>query len=125
MMTILSIVMRVVSMQKYAPTRVRYAAGVPNATSNDTTGVPAAAALASTADRVVLVLGTSLDWAREGHDATQINFTSAQKALLHATLAVAKNPITVLLMTAVPLDISVLQITIRSTESQSSSTRQN
>lgn len=92
---------------KYA-TDVRYAAGVPNATSNETSQIPAAVALAKSADTVVLVLGTSLEWAEEGHDAKQINFTSAQQQLINQTLAVAKRPVVVLLMTAVPLDISQL-----------------
>ena len=92
---------------KYA-SKVTYAAGVPNATSNDTSQIPAAVALAKDADTVVLVLGTSLAWAREGHDATQINFTAAQQQLVDQTLAVARKPVVVLLETAVPLDISEL-----------------
>jgi hypothetical protein len=55
---------------------------------------------------VVLVVGTSLEWASEGHDATQINFTAAQSTLIDRTAAAAKKPIVLLLMTAVPLDIS-------------------
>jgi len=97
------------AIKKYAdPARVSFAAGVPNATSADTSGIPAAAELAKAADTVFLVLGTSLAWAEEGHDAAQINFTAAQQQLIDATLAVAKNPVVVLLLTAVPLDISQL-----------------
>lgn len=95
------------AVSKYA-SDVKYAVGVPNATSTDTSQIPAAVELAEASDTVVLVLGTSLDWAREGHDATQINFTSAQQQLIDQTLAAAKKPVVVLLMTAVPLDISAL-----------------
>ena len=97
------------AVSKYAgASTVMYAAGVPNATSNDTSMIPAAVATAQLADTVVLVVGTSLYTASEGHDATQINFTAAQQQLIEETLKVAKNPVVVLLMTAVPLDISQL-----------------
>ena len=97
------------AVSKYAPAGdVVHAAGVPNATSNDTSGIPGAVAMASKADTVVLVLGTSLAMAEEGHDAAQINFTAAQQQLIDQTLAVAKKPVVVLLMTAVPLDVSQL-----------------
>ena len=92
---------------KYA-SNVQYAAGVPNATSTDTSQIAAAVELAKASDTVVLVLGTSLGWAEEGHDAAQINFTAAQQQLISQTLAVARKPVVVLLETAVPLDIADL-----------------
>ena len=46
--------------------------GVPGATSNDVSGIPAAVTMAQAADTVVLVVGTDLNWAAEGHDAVQI-----------------------------------------------------
>jgi hypothetical protein len=47
---------------------VKSAAGVPSATSSDTSGIPAAVALAKAADAVVLVVGTDLAWyVRMGH----------------------------------------------------------
>lgn len=83
-------------------------AGVPSALSNDVSGIPAAVAMAKAADTVVLVVGTDLKWAEEGHDAENITFTDAQIQLLEQVSAAAKKPITVVYMTAVPLDISAL-----------------
>ena len=80
--------------------------GVPGATSTDTSGIPAAVAMAKTAETVVLVVGTDLSWAAEGHDAKQINFTSAQVQLMDGVIAVASNPVVIVLLTATPLDIS-------------------
>lgn len=80
--------------------------GVPGATSTVTSGIPAAVAMAKTADTVVLVVGTDLAWAAEGHDATQINFTSAQVQLMDGVIAAATNPVVIVLLTATPLDIS-------------------
>jgi hypothetical protein len=40
--------------------------GVPNACSEDQTGIPAAVMMAKAADTVVLVVGTDLNWAAEG-----------------------------------------------------------
>ena len=92
---------------KYA-SKVVSVAGVPNALSNDVSGIPAAVAMAKAADTVVLVVGTDLKWASEGHDAVNITFTDAQTQLIEQVSAAAATPIVVIYMTAVPLDISAL-----------------
>jgi beta-glucosidase-like glycosyl hydrolase len=92
---------------KYA-SKVVSVAGVPTALSTDTSGIPAAVAMAKAADTVVLVVGTDLKWASEGHDAETITFTDAQTQLIEQVSAAAKKPITVIYMTAVPLDITAL-----------------
>jgi hypothetical protein len=50
----------------------------------------------------VLALGTDKAWASEGHDAPQINFTHAQQQLIDETLAAAKRPVIVLMVSGVP-----------------------
>jgi pre-mRNA-splicing factor SYF2/beta-D-xylosidase 4 len=92
---------------KYA-SKVVSIAGVPSACSTDVSGIPAAVAMAKTVDTVVLVVGTDLEWAEEGHDAMSITFTGAQTQLIEQVSAAAKKTITVIYMTAVPLDISAL-----------------
>lgn len=82
--------------------------GVPSALSNDVSGIPAAVAMAKAADTVVLVVGTDLKWASEGHDASNITFTDAQLMLFEQVAAVVKKPLVIILMTAVPLDISAM-----------------
>ena len=57
---------------------------------------------------MVIVLGTDLSWAAEGHDATSITFTPAQLALVANVTAVAKKPVVVVMMTATPLDLTPL-----------------
>ena len=47
-------------------------------------------------------------WVAEEMDAVNITFPAAQLALVEAVAASAKQPITVVIMTAVPLDISAL-----------------
>ena len=49
-----------------------------------------------------------MKWSSEGHDAETINFTAASAALIQQVAAAAKKPITVVLLTATPLDISAL-----------------
>ena len=71
-------------------------------------GIPAAVAMAKAADTVVLAVGTDLGWSAEGHDAATINFTAASAALIEQVAAAAKKPITVVLLTATPLDISAM-----------------
>jgi hypothetical protein len=58
--------------------------------------------------QVVVVLGTDLDWAAEGHDATSISFTAAQLALVANVSAAAKKPVVVVILTATPLDLTPL-----------------
>lgn len=95
------------ALSKYS-SHVSYVAGVPEATSNDTTGIAAAVDLVKAADTTVLAIGTDKTWASEGHDAGQINFTVAQQQLIDQTLAASTTPVVVLLLSAVPMDISQL-----------------
>eukprot|EP00035_Acanthoeca_spectabilis_P021740 m.439948 g.439948 ORF g.439948 m.439948 type:complete len:893 (-) comp18447_c0_seq1:44-2722(-) len=87
---------------------VTSALGVPNVLSNNMSMIPAAVAQAKVADTVVLVVGTDLSWAAEGHDAHTITFTDAQLALNDQVSAAAKKPVILVTMTATPLDISAL-----------------
>ena len=88
--------------------RVRYAAGVPSVLSDDTSGVPAAAALAAASDMTVLVLGTDLSVARENKDAVNLTFSSGQLALIEQAAAAAPSPVVVVTLSAVPLDLTPL-----------------
>ena len=98
------------AVKRYAPKpgQVLTVAGVPKATSTNASGIPAAVAMAKTADTVVLAVGTDLDWAAEGHDAKNLSFTDAQTALIAEVAMAAKQPLVVVLFTATPLDISAL-----------------
>ena len=87
---------------------VSYMAGVSSVLSDDTANVSKAAALAKTADVVVLVLGTDLGVACENRDAVNITFSDGQLALAAAVAAAAKRPITVVTLTATPLDLTPL-----------------
>eukprot|EP00418_Pyrodinium_bahamense_P007913 CAMPEP_0179121212 /NCGR_PEP_ID=MMETSP0796-20121207/57152_1 /TAXON_ID=73915 /ORGANISM="Pyrodinium bahamense, Strain pbaha01" /LENGTH=794 /DNA_ID=CAMNT_0020819793 /DNA_START=44 /DNA_END=2428 /DNA_ORIENTATION=+ len=82
------------------------ALGLPSVASNDTSGTAAAVRLAAAADAVVLVLGTDLDMAREGLDAVDIAVPAGQRALLRAVAGSAKQPVVVVTLTAVPLDLT-------------------
>ena len=93
------------AVRQYVPSAVS-ATGVPSVRSNNTTDVAAAAALAKGKDAVVLVLGTDLTIAKEGHDTDTISLSAGQQALLVAVAEAATSPVTVVLLTAVPLDIS-------------------
>ena len=62
--------------------------------------------MAKSADTVILAVGTDLSWAAEGHDAKSIAFTDAQKELVKQCADAAKKPITVVILTATPLDIT-------------------
>ena len=84
------------------------ALGVPTVTSDDTSGVAAAAALAKAADVTVLVLGTDLSVAREGHDAVNISIPAGQLALVAAACEASSAPVVVATLTAVPLDLTPL-----------------
>jgi beta-glucosidase-like glycosyl hydrolase len=82
-------------------TDVRAAKGVDDPKANATTqGVAAAAATGAAADRVVLVVGTDLAWAREGHDAESLRFSTGTIALVTAVAAAAKRPVVAVVMTA-------------------------
>ena len=84
------------------------ALGVPTVLSEDQSGIPAAVQLAQSADTVVLAVGTDLTWSREGHDATNISFTTAQTILIEKVAAAAKKPVILVTMTATPLDLSAV-----------------
>jgi len=68
--------------------------------------IPAAVQAASVADVVVLAVGTDLSWAAEGHDAVNITFSYGQQQLIQRVAAAAKKPVIIVLLTAVPLDLS-------------------
>lgn len=95
------------AVQQYVP-HTTTALGIPDTLSSDTSKVQEAATMAAAADAVVLVLGTELSAAREGHDSTFIDLPAGQQALVDAVTKAAKAPITVVTLTAVPLDISTL-----------------
>lgn len=88
--------------------KVTSALGVPSISSNDTSGIPAAVALAQAADRVILAIGTDLTWAHENLDARGITIPDGQVALINAVASAAKAPVTVVFFCANPLDISGL-----------------
>ena len=97
------------AIRSYVPhATVRHAAGVPSVISDDTTDVPAAAALAKAADATVLVLGTDLSVARENRDAVNLTYSAGQLALVAAVAGAAPHPIVVVTLTAVPLDLAPL-----------------
>ena len=72
-----------------------------------------AVAAASTVDAVVLALGTDLNYAREGRDAPSIRLPADQLRLVQEVAAAARKPITVVLLTATPLDISQLMANVK------------
>ena len=57
---------------------------------------------------VLLVLGTDLTIASEGRDAVNITLSPAQQALHRAVSAASSKPLTVIILSAVPVDISDL-----------------
>ena len=91
-----------------AGANLSHAAGVPGVLSDDTSLIPAAAALAAAADVTLLVLGTDLSVARENRDAVNLTFSKGQLALVEAVVAAAAAPVVVLTLTAVPLDLTPL-----------------
>lgn len=97
------------AVRSYLPgATVRAAAGVPSVLSDDTSQVAAAAALAGQSDATVLVLGTDLGVAMENRDAVNITFSDGQLALVEAVAAAVAAPLTVVTLTAVPLDLAPL-----------------
>lgn len=78
-------------------------------TANDTSGLANASATARDSDATILVLGTDLSTAHEGHDATDITLSSSQLQLANVVAqAAAGKPVVAVIMSAVPLDISPL-----------------
>jgi hypothetical protein len=68
--------------------------------------IAAAVKVAQDADVVVLVVGSDLSWASEGHDAVNISFSYGQTKLISQVAAAAKRPVVLVTLTAVPLDIT-------------------
>merc|ERR1711957_622237 len=64
--------------------------------------------MAKAADAVVLVLGTDLTSGAEGHDATTIALSDGQQKLVKAVAEAAANPVVVVMLTHIPLDISAV-----------------
>lgn len=85
---------------------VSFAQGVPDVLSNDESLIPAAEQAAQEADHVVLVVGTDLTVASEGHDAASIEFSKGQQRLVQRVASAATKPVVVVILSAVPLDIS-------------------
>lgn len=88
--------------------KVDYVPGVPNVLSDDTSNISVAAEVAKTADLVVLVLGTDISVACENRDAVNITFSDGQLELVKTVAAAATAPVTVVTLTAVPLDLTPL-----------------
>jgi len=84
------------------------AIGVPSVLSEDQSKIADAVRVATSADTVILAVGTDLTWSREGQDAENITFTDAQTALIDQVAEASKKPVIVVIMTATPLDISAL-----------------
>ena len=96
------------AVQQYVP-KTTFVKGVPGVASDDTSGIANAAAAAKASDATVLVLGTDLTTAHEGHDATNLSLSAAQLQLAKTVAAAASpKPVVVVMMSAVPLDISPL-----------------
>ena len=86
-----------------------FAQGVAGVAGNDTSGIASAVALARASAATVLVVGTDLGTAHEGHDATDLALSPAQLQLVAAVAAAgASKPLVVVVMSAVPLDLSAL-----------------
>lgn len=93
------------AVQQYVPNTVT-APGVPDVSSDNTTLIAAAVALAQQVDVVILAVGTDLSVAAEGHDAVNITFSNGQIALISQVAAAVKQPVVVVTLTAVPLDLT-------------------
>ena len=104
------------AVSSHSDAKVVSALGVPDVLSTNTSGIAEAVALASSADHVILGVGTDLNWAHEEHDAevngdgaaAAISFTDAQVQLIEQVAAAAKKPIVLLTFTATPLDLSAV-----------------
>jgi pre-mRNA-splicing factor SYF2/beta-D-xylosidase 4 len=84
------------------------AKGVPSVSSTDISQIPAAVAMAKAADAVVLVVGCDLSCGREGHDADTISLSSAQQKLIDSVAEAAAKPVTVVILTHIPLDLTAV-----------------
>ena len=89
--------------------KASFVKGVRGVTANDTSGIANASAVAQASDATVLVLGTDLSTAHEGHDATDLSLSSSQLQLAESVATAASGkPVVVVIMSAVPLDLSPL-----------------
>lgn len=89
--------------------KATFVKGVRGVTANDTSGIANASAVAQASDATVLVLGTDLSTAHEGHDATDLSLSSSQLQLAESVATAASGkPVVVVIMSAVPLDLSPL-----------------
>merc|ERR1711988_744251 len=95
------------ALQQYVKSTVN-TSGVPSVTSSDTSQIPAAVAMAKTADAVVLVVGCDLSCGREGHDADTISLSSAQQKLIDSVAEASAKPVTVVILTHIPLDLTAV-----------------
>ena len=96
------------ALQQYEPNLVR-AMGAHNASSPaDPELIAEAVRLAKSADAVIMAIGTDLTMAHEAKDATSLELSDGQRALIAAVTAAAKSPIICVLFTGIPLDISTL-----------------
>lgn len=93
------------AVQNFVPKTVS-ALGVPNVSSIDLSGIPAAVEMAKHVDQVIMAVGTDLTFAAEGHDAINISVPYGQRKLIEAVAEAALKPIVILQLTSVPLDIS-------------------
>lgn len=96
------------SVEHYCTKQVTTAMGVPSVSSSDVSNVASAVTLAKEADEVILVVGTDLSLAHEGHDATNMTLSPAQSMLVTEVAAAAAKPVVVVIMSAIPLDISAI-----------------
>ena len=71
-------------------------------------GLHAAAALARAADKVVMTVGQDGTIEHEGHDRVSISLTGCQQELIAAIAAVAKAPITVVILTGGAVDTAAM-----------------
>ena len=96
------------AVQSGGKVRTVTAAGVIKPSSEDQSRINQAVNVAKGADTVILAVGTDITMASEPHDAKNISFTTAQSVLIERVASVAKRPVTVLLLTATPLDLSAV-----------------
>jgi pre-mRNA-splicing factor SYF2/beta-D-xylosidase 4 len=93
------------AVETFAPNTVS-ALGLPSVLSTNLSGIPAAVAMAKGASTVIMAVGTNLDFAAEGHDAVNVSVPYGQARLVEAVADAAAAPITIVLFTANPLDVS-------------------
>eukprot|EP01121_Diplochlamys_sp_Union-15-3_P018262 TRINITY_DN661_c0_g1_i1.p1 TRINITY_DN661_c0_g1~~TRINITY_DN661_c0_g1_i1.p1 ORF type:complete len:885 (-),score=214.53 TRINITY_DN661_c0_g1_i1:67-2721(-) len=90
-------------LSKYAT--VKYVKGCDIA-SSDTSGFAAACSAAQTSDATVIVIGLDQSQESEGNDRTILALPGVQNQLVSHVASCSKNPVTVVVMTGGPVDIS-------------------